>query len=252
MGLSVAYRPPTLYDTNADQRNILTFPLPPPSNTTTLTNQGSTNLSPEEIVSYDLGYQGWYLRHRLRIRADLFFNHLSNLIQGVATSPTTTTFMNGGVGDIYGGEAGAELLVTRWLSGFANFSYEEISQTFTGAAWRGPARRSTRQSQRGPPRRMGQRHQWRSRALSCRLGHLSNFTPLLGPRTIWGRFTRSKSRKLQPLEYPGSLQILAREGRSRSHGLQCLRRPAQGTSVRRHDRQPGHGLADGEVLTKKF
>ena len=140
MGISVAYRPPTLFETNENERTILTFPFPPPFNTNTVGVQGSTNLSPEEIVSYDLGYQGWYFRHRLRIRADLFFNHLSNLIQGVATSQTTATFMNGGVGDIYGGEAGAELLVTRWLSGFANFSYEEISQTFTGAAQRGAPR----------------------------------------------------------------------------------------------------------------
>lgn len=140
MGVSVAYRPPTLFETNENERTILTFPFPPPFNTNTVGVQGSTNLSPEEIVSYDLGYQGWYFRHRLRIRADLFFNHLSNLIQGVATSQTTATFMNGGVGDIYGGEAGAELLVTRWLSGFANFSYEEISQTFTGPAQRGAPR----------------------------------------------------------------------------------------------------------------
>jgi iron complex outermembrane recepter protein len=76
----------------------------------------------------------------LRIRADLFFNHLSNLMQRAATSPTTTTIVNGGVGDIYGGEAGAELLVTRWLSGFANFAYEESGQTFTGSAQRGAPR----------------------------------------------------------------------------------------------------------------
>jgi iron complex outermembrane receptor protein len=140
MGLSVAYRPPTLFETNQNAQNIVTFPFPPPGNTTTLTSQGSTNLGPEEIVSYDLGYQGWYLRHRLRVRADLFFNHLSNHITGVATSPTTATFINGGVGDIYGGEAGVELLITRWLSGFANFAYEEIGQTFTGSAQRGAPR----------------------------------------------------------------------------------------------------------------
>jgi iron complex outermembrane receptor protein len=140
MGLSVAYRPPAVFETKENARAILTFPIPPPFNTSTVTTQGSTNLSPEEIVSYDLGYQGWYLRHRLRIRADLFFNHLSNLIQGVGTSPTTSTYINGGVGDIYGGEAGAELLVTNWLSGFANFSYEEIGQTFSGAAQRGAPR----------------------------------------------------------------------------------------------------------------
>jgi iron complex outermembrane receptor protein len=140
MGISVAYRPPTLFETNQDERTILTLPVPPPFNTNTVAVQGSTNLSPEKIVSYELGYQGWYFRHRLRIRADLFFNHLSNLMQGVATSQTTATFINGGVGDIYGGEAGAELLVTRSLSGFANFSYEEIGQTFSGSAQRGAPR----------------------------------------------------------------------------------------------------------------
>jgi iron complex outermembrane receptor protein len=139
-GISVAYRPPTLFERHEDERAILTFPFPPPFNTSTVIVHGSNNLSPEEIVSYELGYQGWYFRHRLRIRADLFFNHISNLIQGVATSPTTASYSNGGVGDIYGGEAGAEFLMTRWLSGFANFSYEEISQTFTGAAQRGAPR----------------------------------------------------------------------------------------------------------------
>src|SRR3989454_3237421 len=140
MGISVAYRPPTLFETHQDDRTILTFPLPPPFNTTTITNHGSANLNPEEIVSYDLSYQGWFFKHRLRARTNLFFNHISNLIFGVGTSPTTSAFSNGGVADIYGGEAGMEFLVTRWLSGFSNFSYEEISQTFTGTAQRGAPR----------------------------------------------------------------------------------------------------------------
>ena len=37
-----------------------------------------------------------------------------------------------GEADIYGGEAGIELIATRWLSGFANFSYQEVGQNFTG------------------------------------------------------------------------------------------------------------------------
>src|SRR5439155_10257304 len=41
---------------------------------------------------------------------------------------------------IYGGEAGVEFLATRWLSGFANYSYQEISQTLTGPAPRGAPR----------------------------------------------------------------------------------------------------------------
>jgi len=133
-GVSIAYRPPTLFETYQDTRTLITG-VPIPQITT-----GSTSLNPEEIVSYEIGYQGWYFRHRLRVRADLFFNHISNLIEALPTSPLTTSYRNGGVADIYGGEAGAEFLVTRWLSGFANFSYQEIGQTITGDAQRGAPR----------------------------------------------------------------------------------------------------------------
>src|SRR5207249_2721609 len=80
--------------------------------------------------SYEIGYQGWFLRHRLRTRADLFFNHLSDLITASPIPGGNTTFVNGGIADIYGGEAGVEFLATRWLSGFANYSYQEIGQSF--------------------------------------------------------------------------------------------------------------------------
>lgn len=131
--VSVAYRPPTLLETHLDTRPValgrITTGLPNP------------NLKPEQIISYETGYQGWYLKHRLRARLDLFFNHISDLI-GV-TSPTTTTAANtnsGGSADIYGGEAGVEFLATSWLSGFANYSYQEISQTFTSRVQRGAPR----------------------------------------------------------------------------------------------------------------
>jgi iron complex outermembrane recepter protein len=121
--VSVAYRPPTLSETHLDIRSII-IPLG-----VTASASGSSNLDPEQIVSYDLGYQGWFLNHRLRTRVDLFFNHISKLIE--TTSPTV---INGKEGDIYGGETGIEFLATEWLSGFANFSYQEINQTFVGEA----------------------------------------------------------------------------------------------------------------------
>ena len=37
-------------------------------------------LAPEKIVSYEAGYQGWYWKHRLRLRANMFFNHITDLI----------------------------------------------------------------------------------------------------------------------------------------------------------------------------
>ncbi len=130
--ISVGYRPPTLDETHHDLRETTTLPPPippqPPINI-----QGSSNLDPEEIVSYDVGYQGWYFQHRLRLRGDLFLNHISNLIGASTVNPTTVTFQNGGQQDIYGGEAGVEFLLTKWLTGFANFSYQEISQRLTAA-----------------------------------------------------------------------------------------------------------------------
>lgn len=130
--MSVAYRPPTLIETNLDVRTTVP-PFPP--GTVVSSTSGSHNLDPEEIVSYEAGYQGWFLRHRLRARANLFFNHLSELI--VLDTPTSR---NGAEADIYGGEAGVEFLATRWLTGFANYSYQEAGQRFTGSALRGVPR----------------------------------------------------------------------------------------------------------------
>ncbi len=130
--MSVAYRPPTLFETHEALRSSAAPTFTP------IPIQGSTNLEPEQIVSYELGYQGWYLKHRLRARADLFFNHLSNLIDLQRTSPSLITNANSGVGDIYGGEAGLEYLATNWLSGFSNVAYQQIGrQSFAGTARRG-------------------------------------------------------------------------------------------------------------------
>lgn len=133
--VSVAYRPPTLFERETVARFVTTlpppFPSPPP-----FPLVGSPTLKPEQIISYDLGYQGWWWKHRLRTRADLFFNHVSDLIS-FTTIGTTRTFANGGEADIYGGEAGIEFLATQWLSGFANVSYQQIGQTFVGAVRRG-------------------------------------------------------------------------------------------------------------------
>lgn len=130
---SVAYRPPTLFEKNADLRATTNPPLPP----LTTSVVGGADLGPEQIISYEAEYQGWYLRHRLRTRAALFYNHISDLISARNLSPTVATFVNdGGDADIYGGEAGVEFLATTWLSGFANYAYQEIHQTFTGRVQR--------------------------------------------------------------------------------------------------------------------
>lgn len=87
--IALGYRPPTLAETFA-------------------VREGG-NLRPEKIVSYEMEYQGWYVQHRLRTRAALFYNHISDLI----TFGTTGVIQAGGVADIYGGEAGIEFLATK-------------------------------------------------------------------------------------------------------------------------------------------
>jgi iron complex outermembrane recepter protein len=121
---SIAYRPPNMVETRTDIRQTV-IPL-----AFTSTFIGSNNLVPEKIVAYEAGYQGWYWNHRVRIRADAFFNHLSNFIGGTTTNnPTTFTFGNLGQADMYGAEVGTEILATSWLTAFANYSTVQIHQT---------------------------------------------------------------------------------------------------------------------------
>ncbi|MBX3236312.1 MAG: TonB-dependent receptor [Nitrospiraceae bacterium] len=131
---SVAYRPPTLLERRSDVLVLSNAPLPP----TTTSILGGPNLSPEQIISYEAGYQGWYLKHRLRLRTDVFLNHVSDLISVTNQSDTLAIYTNDhGSADIYGAEAGIEWLATSWLSGFANYSYQDIRQDSSGRTRRG-------------------------------------------------------------------------------------------------------------------
>jgi outer membrane receptor for ferrienterochelin and colicin len=134
---SVAYRPPTTIDVAQHLVTVLTLPGLPPTRITTL---GSGSVKPEQIISYELGYQGWWWDHRLRTRLTGFYNHISDLIAfqtftGNSLAPVSP--VNKGVADVYGGEAGLEVLVTSWLSGFANYAYQDGGQTFQGFSRRG-------------------------------------------------------------------------------------------------------------------
>ncbi len=123
--VAMGYRPPTLNETYREANSIIT--LPPPNPSPILVNsKGSGALRPEQIISYELEYQGWYFHHLARIRGALFYNHLSDLITTAAGIS-----LQQGTADIYGGEAGIEFLAATWLSGFANMAYQEIGQTFT-------------------------------------------------------------------------------------------------------------------------
>lgn len=94
---------------------------------------GNTGLAPEELLSYELGYQT-LLFGRLRVRLDLFYHQLDRLIVTMESltvlSPAlppvlTRQFINKGHADIRGGEVGLEVFITPWLQGFLNYSYQE-------------------------------------------------------------------------------------------------------------------------------
>ena len=134
---SVAHRPPTTFDVGQHLVTVLT---PPGLPSTRITSLGSGSVKPEQIISYELGYQGWWWDHRLRTRLTGFYNHISDLIAfqtftGNSLAPISPA--NGGIADVYGGEASIEVLMTSWLSGFANYAYQEIGQSSTGTARRG-------------------------------------------------------------------------------------------------------------------
>ena len=134
---STAVRPPTTTETSYNFLNVLTLPGRPPLTTAVL---GSTTIHPEKIASYELDYQGWWWQHRLRTRVTVFYNHISDLIE--VRNPTEMPNhpaqpMNGGLADLYGTSASVEWLATPWLSGFANYAYQDGGQTFQGFSRRG-------------------------------------------------------------------------------------------------------------------
>ena len=134
---SIAYRPPTTSEAGLDVLNQLVLPGLPPVTTRVL---GSTDVRPEHITSYEVGYQGWWWNHRARTRVTGFYNHISDLIafQNPTGSPLIPVRpMNSGIADVYGSEVGVEFLATSWLSGFANYAYQEIGQTSRGFSRRG-------------------------------------------------------------------------------------------------------------------
>jgi iron complex outermembrane receptor protein len=140
---AAAYRPPNFTERLLDIRTTVNIPAPFGPLSATFSTIGNRGLKPEQIVSYEAEYQGWYLRHRLRLRASLFNNYLSDLISFRTTGPALTdpvTAFNSGKADIYGGEAGVEFLAARWLTVFGNYSYERLFQTFAGFSSRGAPR----------------------------------------------------------------------------------------------------------------
>lgn len=97
--------------------------LPPPLDTVKI--RGNRDLDPEEITSYEVGYQAFLLK-RLKARVDLFYNEVDRFIDSPEQiSPGELTIPNSEDGSIFGGEFSLEFFLAEWLKGFLNYSYQE-------------------------------------------------------------------------------------------------------------------------------
>jgi outer membrane receptor protein involved in Fe transport len=134
VAIAKAYRNPSLLE-NFESLAIKVDPPPPPGLPQTFTIFGNMHLKPEEMLSYEFGYQT-LLFERLRLRLELFYNDVDRLIflgepVLAMVSPRLppvqigSQYVNVNDGEIYGAEIGFEAFITPWLRGFVNYSYQE-------------------------------------------------------------------------------------------------------------------------------
>jgi len=121
VSIARAFRNPTVLD-NFISQPIKVVVAPPPFPPAVVRLVGNDRLKPEEMRSYEVGYQG-RLFDRVRVWADFFYAQLDDLIGLVPLGTQAVTSTNLDSGDAHGTEAGLEARLTSWLNGFANYSY---------------------------------------------------------------------------------------------------------------------------------
>ncbi len=84
---------------------------------------GNKNLKQENITSFELSYFA-QLTNRVRFEAAVFYNLYSDLIDNTQSGP----MQNIGGANQYGGEADVHVVITNWLTGFANYAYQTINR----------------------------------------------------------------------------------------------------------------------------
>jgi len=125
--ISTAFRNPTFVDAYPD----ITISFPPPF-AGGIAVIGNKELKPERITSYDLGYHTT-LFQRLKATVDLFYYEMSDFIRTWGDQYTDDKgwiykySINKGTARGAGGEIGFEYLITSWLKGLFNYSYQKIT-----------------------------------------------------------------------------------------------------------------------------
>jgi iron complex outermembrane receptor protein len=121
LSVAKAYRNPSLLESYWETM----IPIGP----LTLVGRGNRDLDSEGITSFEAGYQTTFLK-RTTLGVNLFYNEYSDQIYGGGTVDfpnINATFVNGGDAWGVGGELDLNVRVTAWLSLFANYSYQRIT-----------------------------------------------------------------------------------------------------------------------------
>ncbi len=121
VSIARAFRNPTVLD-NFIFEPIKIVVAPPPFPPVIVPLVGNDRLKPEEMRSWEVGYQGRLL-DRVRVWADFFYAQLDDLVGQVRLGNQAVTSANVDSGDAHGTEVGLEARLTSWLNGFANYSY---------------------------------------------------------------------------------------------------------------------------------
>lgn len=127
-----AFRMPTLTENYVDLH--LDTPIDAPPNTDVNTHiAGNRDLDPERIRTVEIAHSAQWGRLKTSLVGFHYvLNHLieSNAPETVGDVPPTvfaqSSFINTGSVSAWGGEAGVECAFSSWLSGFGNYSYQNL------------------------------------------------------------------------------------------------------------------------------
>lgn len=145
LSYGTAFRSPSFIESylyeNSDISSMISPLLPP--NTIVVQARGNSELLPEKITSYEIGYQA-LLSPKFRAKVDLFYNNLEDFIAfktigyqdvspilgypaGSVIVPGVKSYTNAGKSKAIGGEFGIELIAARWLRAAINYSYQDLT-----------------------------------------------------------------------------------------------------------------------------
>lgn len=125
---SRAFRDPTIIESFLSINGAFTFSGFP---NVPFTATGNRNLDPEEITSYELGYNGRLLDGDLRVGANVFYSDLDEIIEFFG-APTLTYFNVGGA-EQFGVELEAEYQLKPWLRPYVNYSFIDFQSEANNA-----------------------------------------------------------------------------------------------------------------------